>query len=862
MNTSHLAPRANSGGALPARSSARRKALGLISRFPTGALGIQLRRLILIGSCLFPAAQGFASSSTVTLEWDATTEPDIAGYELRYGESSGNYTSTVQAGNTTTTSVSGLTDGKTYYFAVYAYNTAGLKSAPSNEAMHTVGMGIIPNDAIKVQYVSSEQPDANPAWHAIDGDPNTFWHSEWKTSAPPPPHELQLDLGSVQNLRGFRYLTRQDSMFNGTIAQYEFYVSSDGITWGNPVASGILQKTKAVQEVLFAATSGRYVRLRALSEVDGQPYTNVAELTLLEQTSSATNTAPSAIAQSVTTSEDTPVSFVLNGSDPEGSLLTYTVISNPTRGKISGTLPNLTYTPAEDFNGSDSLTFSVNDGSLNSALATISIKVTPINDAPIAIAKSYITPQATPFAIVLSGSDKESASLNYTVISEPANGSLSGVAPDLTYSPAAGFSGNDSFTFRVNDGAADSGNATISITVTPVDQVVANVPPTFANSVMQVSGTEDKAFRGQLSASDGNLGDTLTFAKVSGPDWLVVSPSGKLGGTPLNEDVGANSFTLSVTDSANATAAATLLINVANTNDAPIFTKTSFTYPSGAEQTPYTGQTLAGTATDPDKDDTLTYSKINGPNWLLISKTGELSGTPPLGSKGLNKFTIRATDQAGASSRASLQIQIEQNSLPLPWTADTIGVASMEAEAEYSAGNYTLAGAGTLTSTEDTGTFGYQTLTADGEIIAQVTELDDTGAAAHVGLTIRESLAPNSRLVSIGVNGAAVPKQLTRASTGGKTTKISAEASTPASYAAGPPPQSAAKSAKSRKIWLRLIRKGNTITSFTSSNGKKWKKVGSTNVKLRKNCYIGLSVSSGKNKRLNTATFSNVKVRS
>lgn len=584
MNTSHLAPQANSGGALPARSSARRKTLGIFSRFPTGALGIQLRRLFLIGFFLLPASQGLASSSTVTLAWDATADPDIAGYELRYGESSGNYTSTVQVGNTTTTSVSGLTEGKTYYFAVYAYNTAGLKSAPSNEAMHSVGVDIIASDIVKVQYVSSEQADVHPAWHAIDGDPNTFWHSEWKTSAPPPPHELQLDLGSVQNLRGFRYLSRQDSVFSGTIAQYEFYVSGDGINWGNPVASGFFQKTRAVQEVLCAATSGRYVRLRALSEADGQPYTNVAELTFLLETSSATNTAPS-------------------------------------------------------------------------------------------------------------------------------------------------------------------------------------------------------------------------------------------------------------------------------------FTKSSFTFPSGAEQAPYTGQTLAGTATDPDKDDTPTYSKINGPNWLLISKTGELSGTPPLGSKGLNKFTIRATDQAGASSRVSLQIQIEQNSLPLPWTADTIGVASMEAEAEYSAGNYTLAGAGTLTSTEDTGTFGYQTLIADGEIIAQVTELDDTGAAAHVGLTIRGSLAPNSRLVSIGVNGAAVTKQLTRTKTGGKTTKISGKTSSSASYAAGPPPQSAAKSTKSRKIWLRLVRKGDTITSFTSSNGKKWEKFSAAKVKLRKNCYIGLSVSSGKNKRLNTATFSNVKVR-
>lgn len=111
----------------------------------------------------------------------------------------------------------------------------------------------------------------------------------------------------------------------------------------------------------------------------------------------------------------------------------------------------------------------------------------------------------------------------------------------------------------------------------------------------------------------------------------------------------------------------------------------------------------------------------------------------------------------------------------------------------------------------------------------------------------------NARLVSIGVNGKGTPHQVKRTNTGGAAGKITAKSSSAPQYAA-------AKSAKSEKIWLRLVRKGNTVTAYTSSNGKKWKQVGATSVKLPKNCCIGLSVSSGKSNQLNTSTFSNVRV--
>ncbi|HPF80279.1 ExeM/NucH family extracellular endonuclease [Nostocoides australiense] len=94
------------------------------------------------------------------------------------------------------------------------------------------------------------------------------------------------------------------------------------------------------------------------------------------------NEPPVANDQSVTTPEDTPVGITLTGSDPESDPLTYTVTSGPSHGTLSGTAPDLTYTPDPNYNGPDSFTFTVSDGESTSAPATVSINVTAVNDAP------------------------------------------------------------------------------------------------------------------------------------------------------------------------------------------------------------------------------------------------------------------------------------------------------------------------------------------------------------------------------------------------------------------------------------------------------------------------------------------------
>jgi len=194
---------------------------------------------------------------------------------------------------------------------------------------------------------------------------------------------------------------------------------------------------------------------------DGTVDSAVATVTLTVRN----NNAPVANAQSVTTAEDTSKAIVLSATDADSDPLNYTIVTAPAHGTFTGTAPNLTYVPAANYNGSDSFTFRAWDGYANSNIATVSITVTAVNDAPVAVAHSAATFIQTPVQLLLAGTDVDGNRLTYSVVAQPARGTLSGTAPNLTYTPSAGFGGTDTFTFKVNDGTVDSSVATVTLTV-------------------------------------------------------------------------------------------------------------------------------------------------------------------------------------------------------------------------------------------------------------------------------------------------------------------------------------------------------------------------------------------------------------
>lgn len=133
----------------------------------------------------------------------------------------------------------------------------------------------------KVVFVDSFEAGEGEKGNAIDGKPDTFWHTQWSGGAKRPPHEIQIDLGRSQKLAGFTYLPRQNQD-NGRIGKYDFFVSADGKDWGKAAASGSFPNTTRLQTVKFSQpVEGRFVRLVALSEVRDREWTTVAELDII-----------------------------------------------------------------------------------------------------------------------------------------------------------------------------------------------------------------------------------------------------------------------------------------------------------------------------------------------------------------------------------------------------------------------------------------------------------------------------------------------------------------------------------------------------------------------------------------------------
>jgi len=136
----------------------------------------------------------------------------------------------------------------------------------------------------KIHYVDSiNTGKENLAQNAIDGNPNTYWHTNWDTNVNDAlPHEIQIDMREQIAVKALTYLPRQGSTQNGWIKKYAFYLSTDGKHWGKPVAQGEFPNSSKLQVVQLKRTKkARYIRLVALSEMRGNFFTTVAEINVI-----------------------------------------------------------------------------------------------------------------------------------------------------------------------------------------------------------------------------------------------------------------------------------------------------------------------------------------------------------------------------------------------------------------------------------------------------------------------------------------------------------------------------------------------------------------------------------------------------
>ena len=387
------------------------------------------------------------------------------------------------------------------------------------------------------------------------------------------------------------------------------------------------------------------------------------------------NDQPTLVAtQSVTTTEDAVLNFTLNsGADIDGDTLTYIIVSTPSTGTLSctgGTSNACSYTPVADDNGVYTFTYKVNDGTVDSAIATVTVNVSPLNDAPVMVGnQSLATNEDTAFSITLSGAtdiDIPAQTLQYKLITAPTNGVLSACITSGTYStdvictytPGLNFNGSDSFTYRANDTVTDSStDSTVSITINAV-----NDAPTLA-ATQSVSTNEDTALTFDLTAGSDIESSPLTYIKLTNTTNGTISCTGGTSRsctyTPNGNYNGADSFTYRVSDGSLNSTTATVNITVNAINDAPVMVGNQSLATN--EDTAFS-ITLSG-ATDIDiPAQTLQYKLITAPTNGVLSAcitSGTYSTdvictyTPGLNFNGSDSFTYRANDTVTDSSTDS-----------------------------------------------------------------------------------------------------------------------------------------------------------------------------------------------------------------
>jgi hypothetical protein len=201
---------------------------------------------------------------------------------------------------------------------------------------------------------------------------------------------------------------------------------------------------------------------------DGNGGTDTATVNV---TVTPVNDPPNAVDDTLTTQEDTPgaVNVLANDTDPDGDALTVTGNSQGANGTVSCEADgDCTYTPAPDFNGSDAFTYTISDGNGGTDTAMVNVTVTPVNDLPNAVDDTLATQEDTPGTVnvLTNDTDPDGDTLSVTGNTQGANGTVSCEADgDCTYTPNAGFSGTDSFTYTISDGNGGTDTATVNVTV-------------------------------------------------------------------------------------------------------------------------------------------------------------------------------------------------------------------------------------------------------------------------------------------------------------------------------------------------------------------------------------------------------------
>ena len=453
--------------------------------------------------------------------------------------------------------------------------------------------------------------------------------------------------------------------YNG--AQLRLYL--DGVEVGSTPLTGAVDTDPGVSVALGSQPNGanRFFNGRVDDARILQRALSVAELTTIV----SGNQIPVAVDDGYAAVEDTVLSVPADGvlgndTDGDGDPLQAVLENDVANGVLSLNADgSFDYTPAADFNGVDTFTYRANDGSVDSAPATVTLTVAAVNDAPVAAADAYQADPDTLLSVAAPGvldndTDVDLDTLQAQLVTDVTSGTLALAADgSFDYTPDPGFTGNDSFTYLANDGVDDSNTVTVTLTVLAPPTVVADGYGTPEDSPLVVP-----AATGVLdNDTDVNPPDDLTAAVVTPPGNGALTAFGADGSftyVPAANFNGVDSFVYAATDGGNgASAQATVTLTVSAVNDAPVAVDDSY---AGGVDTLIIIDAVAGVLgndTDVDLDPLQTVLITDVANGTLnLNTDGSFDYLPDPGFTGDDTFTYQADDGLAQSSTTTVTISI------------------------------------------------------------------------------------------------------------------------------------------------------------------------------------------------------------
>ncbi|MHB8899982.1 MAG: Ig-like domain-containing protein, partial [Thermoguttaceae bacterium] len=391
------------------------------------------------------------------------------------------------------------------------------------------------------------------------------------------------------------------------------------------------------------------------------------------------NGSPTAVNNTYTVGEDAVLNVaatngvLANDTDPDGDTLTAAVVTQPSHGTLTlNANGSFTYTPAANYQGTDTFTYKATDGKADSAAATVTITVTAVNDAPVALADSYSVnvdgtlTTTTTNGVLANDTDSDSTSITATVVTQPAHGTLTlNANGTFTYTPTAGYRGTDTFTYRATDGITPSAAATVTIKVNAAPVVVNNTYTVNEDASLVINPAN-----GVLLNDTDPDGDAMTATVVTQPSHgtLTFNSNGSFTYTPAANFSGTDTFTYKATDGKADSAAATVTINVTAVNDVPVAVDDPYTVDEDAVLTVNAAAGVLANDTDADGAAGLAVSVVVHPGHgtVTLNTDGSFTYTPTANFSGIDTFTYRVNDGTANSSPATVTINVNAvNDVPV-----------------------------------------------------------------------------------------------------------------------------------------------------------------------------------------------------